>query len=254
MEIGLNSSSMGVVELIMHSGPVAKFVLAVLFIFSILSWAIILQKMSAYRNSRKQDREFLTQFSKSRNLTQVNKLALEMKHSPVARVFLTGYRELYVFQELAKSEREGQNKPVVPGVPMLNALDLKGIGIAMNKAINREIEQLSHRLEFLATTGSASPFIGLFGTVWGIMHSFSVIGQQGAASIGGVAPGIAEALIATAAGLVAAIPAVIFFNYLNDKIRLFTSSMDDFSSDFLYLTEKNWSISADELTGYDANS
>jgi biopolymer transport protein TolQ len=87
----------------------------------------------------------------------------------------------------------------------------------------------------------------LFGTVWGIMHSFSVIGTQGAASIGGVAPGIAEALIATAAGLIAAIPAVIFFNYLNDKIRLFTSAMDDFSHDFLYLTEKNWSMSADDL-------
>jgi len=238
---------MGIAELVMNSGPVAKIVLGVLFIFSVLSWAIILQKMSAYKNSRKQDRVFLEHFSKSRNLTQVNKFAQELKHSPVARVFLTGYRELYVFQELAKKERESENKAAVPGVPMLNALDLKGIGIAMNKSINREIEQLSHRLEFLATTGSASPFIGLFGTVWGIMHSFRMIGQQGAASIGGVAPGIAEALIATAAGLVAAIPAVIFFNYLNDKIRLFTSAMDDFSSDFLYLTEKNWSLTAEDI-------
>ena len=253
MEIGLNSASMGVTELILHSGPVAKAVFAVLFIFSVVSWAIILQKVSAYKNSRRQDKQFLELFSKSRNLTQVNKFAQELKHSPVARIFLTGYRELYVFQELSREERQSQNKPVVPGVPMLSPLDLKGIGIAMNKAINREIEQLSHRLEFLATTGSASPFIGLFGTVWGIMHSFSVIGTQGAASIGGVAPGIAEALIATAAGLIAAIPAVIFFNYLNDKIRLFTSAMDDFSHDFLYLTEKNWSMSADDLVAFDPN-
>jgi len=92
----------------------------------------------------------------------------------------------------------------------------------------------------LATTGSITPFIGLFGTVWGIMHSFRVIGVQGSASIGGVAPGIAEALIATAAGLAAAIPAVIFFNYLNNKIRIFASRMEDFSKDFVFLAEKNF--------------
>ncbi len=102
--------------------------------------------------------------------------------------------------------------------------------------------RLSRRLDFLATTGSTTPFIGLFGTVWGIMHSFRSIGVQGSASIGGVAPGIAEALIATAAGLLAAIPAVIFFNYLSDKIRWFTSIMDDFSHDFIYMVEKNFTL------------
>jgi biopolymer transport protein TolQ len=117
---------------------------------------------------------------------------------------------------------------------------LKGISLALNKATNREVRRLSHRLEFLATTGSTTPFIGLFGTVWGIMHSFRSIGLQGTASIGGVAPGIAEALIATAAGLVTAIPAVIFFNYFNNKIVIFTSAMDDFSQDFIYMAEKNF--------------
>ncbi|MCH8207908.1 MAG: MotA/TolQ/ExbB proton channel family protein, partial [Nitrospinae bacterium] len=102
------------------------------------------------------------------------------------------------------------------------------------------IERLSNKLEFLATTGSTTPFIGLFGTVWGIMHAFRLIGVKGSASIGGVAPGIAEALIATAAGLAAAIPAVIFFNYLNHKIRSFTSRMEDFSQDFIFLAEKNF--------------
>jgi biopolymer transport protein TolQ len=108
-------------------------------------------------------------------------------------------------------------------------------------------------LDFLATTGSTTPFIGLFGTVWGIMTSFSAIGFQGSASIGGVAPGIAEALIATAGGLVAAIPAVIFYNYLSDKIRAFTSDMDDFSNDFLYLLEKNFSkdVSPVQITDLD---
>jgi len=109
-------------------------------------------------------------------------------------------------------------------------------------------------LDFLATTGSTAPFIGLFGTVWGIMTSFSTIGLQGSASIGGVAPGIAEALIATAAGLIAAIPAVIFYNYLSDKIRLFTSDLDDFSHDFVYLLENNFTKSAspvEDIRGWD---
>lgn len=163
-----------------------------------------------------------------------------MGASPVARIFLTGYRMLYQIQEMAKpdSEQKGQVTPAKPIT--ITPKDIKGISIALDKAINREIERLASRLEFLATTGSTTPFIGLFGTVWGIMHSFRSIGLKGSASIGGVAPGIAEALIATAAGLVAAIPAVIFYNYLTNKIRLFTTKMEDFSNDFVYMTEKNF--------------
>lgn len=144
-----------------------------------------------------------------------------------------------MFQELAKSENTKLS--VSESEKFLSARDIKGVSLAVNKAINAEISRLSRRLDFLATTGSTAPFIGLFGTVWGIMTSFSAIGFQGSASIGGVAPGIAEALIATAAGLVAAIPAVVFYNYLSDKIRIFTSDMDDFSQDFLYLLEQNFS-------------
>ena len=113
------------------------------------------------------------------------------------------------------------------------------------------MERFSKRLEFLATTGSTTPFIGLFGTVWGIMHSFRSIGVQGTASIGGVAPGIAEALIATAAGLIAAIPAVIFFNYLNNKVFVLTASMDDFCQDFIYLAEKNFMPSKEQESSLD---
>jgi biopolymer transport protein TolQ len=133
----------------------------------------------------------------------------------------------------------------------LTERDIKGISLALNKAINREVARFSRRLEFLATTGSTTPFIGLFGTVWGIMHSFRSIGVQGTASIGGVAPGIAEALIATAAGLIAAIPAVIFFNYLNNKVFLLTSTMDDFCQDFVYLAEKNFTLSQDKERSLD---
>ena len=166
-------------------------------------------------------------------------------------MFLTGYRELYVFQEMARGERKKRGESPATGGELVTSRDLKGIGLALNKAINREVERLSHRLEFLATTGSTTPFIGLFGTVWGIMHSFRSIGLQGTASIGGVAPGIAEALIATAAGLVAAIPAVIFFNYFNNKIVLFTSVMDDFSRDFVYMAEKNFVRESVEERAFD---
>ena len=156
-----------------------------------------------------------------------------------------------MFQEMAQSKKSKSS--FSENEKFVSARDIKGISLAVNKAINAEISRLSRRLDFLATTGSTTPFIGLFGTVWGIMTSFSAIGFQGSASIGGVAPGIAEALIATAGGLVAAIPAVVFYNYLSDKIRIFTSDMDDFSNDFLYLLEKNFSkdVSPVQITDLD---
>jgi len=231
---------LGVVELIVQSSTMAKGVLLILFIFSITSWAIMLNKYFVYRAARNEDSKFLEVFSKNENLTQIYNFAKELQLSPLARLFLTGYRELYLFQEMAKEDRKKRGELPLPSGEKLTERDIKGISLALNKSINREVERFSKRLEFLATTGSTTPFIGLFGTVWGIMHSFRSIGVQGTASIGGVAPGIAEALIATAAGLVAAIPAVIFFNYLNNKIFVLTSNMDDFCQDFIYLAEKNF--------------
>jgi biopolymer transport protein TolQ len=188
---------------------------------------------------------FLAYFSKASNLLNIYDYARELEFSTVARVFLVGYRELYIFQEMAQ-EKNPKRAPL-DDEKIVSAKDIKGITLALNKAINAEISRLSRRLDFLATTGSTAPFIGLFGTVWGIMTSFSAIGFQGSASIGGVAPGIAEALIATAAGLIAAIPAVIFYNYLSDKIRMFTSDLDDFFHDFIYLLEKNYAKDASSM-------
>ena len=233
---------LGIVELVMQSGMMAKGVLLSLFIFSISSWAIMLNKFFVYRSARNEDGKFLEVFSKTENLTQIYNFAKELRSSPLARLFLTGYRELYLFQEIAKEDKKKQGESLSASGEKLTEKDIKGISLALNKAINREVATLSRRLEFLATTGSTTPFIGLFGTVWGIMHSFRSIGLQGSASIGGVAPGIAEALIATAAGLIAAIPAVIFFNYLNNKVFLLTSTMDDFCQDFVYLAEKNFTV------------
>jgi biopolymer transport protein TolQ len=233
---------LGIVELVLQSSMMAKGVLLTLLIFSISSWAIMLNKYFVYRSAKNQDSKFLEVFSKTENLTQIYNFAKELRLSPIARLFLTGYRELYLFQEIAKDDRKKQGESPLPSGEELTERDIKGISLALNKAINREVSRFSRRLEFLATTGSTTPFIGLFGTVWGIMHSFRSIGVQGTASIGGVAPGIAEALIATAAGLIAAIPAVIFFNYLNNKVFLLASTMDDFCQDFVYLAEKNFTL------------
>ena len=242
---------LGVIELVIQSSLMAKAVLLILLIFSITSWAIMLNKFFVYRAARGEDNRFLEVFSKTENLTEIYNFAKNLRLSPLARLFLTGYRELYLFQEMAKEERKKRGEAALSTGEKLTERDIKGISLALNKSINREVERFSKRLEFLATTGSTTPFIGLFGTVWGIMHSFRSIGVQGTASIGGVAPGIAEALIATAAGLIAAIPAVIFFNYLNNKVFVLTSSMDDFCQDFIYLAEKNFMPSKEQESSLD---
>ena len=236
----ISDQPLSLIELVLQSSVMAKGVLLTLFVFSITSWAIMLNKYFVYRVAKNEDKNFLEIFSKTENLTKIYNFAKELQVSPLARLFLTGYRELYLFQEMAKEERKKRGGLPLSSGEKLTERDIKGISLALNKSINREVERFSKRLEFLATTGSTTPFIGLFGTVWGIMHSFRSIGVQGTASIGGVAPGIAEALIATAAGLIAAIPAVIFFNYFNNKVFIMTSSMDDFCQDFIYLAEKNF--------------
>ena len=248
----MSENSLSVISLVLNSSIMAKSVLVLLLLFSVVSWAIILQKYFFFKNAKDEDRRFLAYFSKASSFNNIYDYSRELKYSTVARVFLTGYRELYIFQEMARSRKSNQG--LLGDDKIISARDVKGISLALNKAINAEIARLSRRLDFLATTGSTAPFIGLFGTVWGIMTSFSAIGLQGSASIGGVAPGIAEALIATAAGLVAAIPAVIFYNYLNDKIRMFTSDLDDFSHDFIFMLENNFTevvSSIEEISDWD---
>jgi len=248
----VSENSLSVISLVLNSSIMAKSVLVLLLLFSVVSWAIILQKYFFFKNATDEDRRFLAYFSKASSFNNIYDYSRELKYSTVARVFLTGYRELYIFQEMARSRKSNQG--LLGDDKIISARDVKGISLALNKAINAEIARLSRRLDFLATTGSTAPFIGLFGTVWGIMTSFSAIGLQGSASIGGVAPGIAEALIATAAGLIAAIPAVIFYNYLNDKIRMFTSDLDDFSHDFIFMLENNFTevvSSIEEISDWD---
>lgn len=242
LEAANSVDPLSLLEMVSRSTQVAKGVLLLLLVFSVVSWAIILTKFFIFRRARKEDQMFLQIFSKSDSLTNIYNFCKGLKFSPIARVFLTGYHELYVYKEIG-----GSRSKSLQGRPLnLNSKDLKGVSLALTKSINHEIEKLGHRLDFLATTGSTAPFIGLFGTVWGIMHAFRLIGMKGSASIGGVAPGIAEALIATAAGLVAAIPAVVFFNYLNSRIQGFHHRLEDFSGDFVFMVEKDFMNSSSD--------
>jgi biopolymer transport protein TolQ len=196
-----------VFQMIFQAGYVVKFVLLVLLFFSVISWAIILFKYRYLNGANKQNAAFLLSFRSSRDPRNILTLARKFTLSPISNVFRSVYTE--------SAEEAGE----------------------MRRALKRyealESAKLESYLGFLATTGSATPFIGLFGTVWGIMNSFRGIGAAGAASLAVVAPGIAEALIATAMGLVAAIPAVVAYNYYLGRVRRMIIEMEDFSEDIL---------------------
>jgi biopolymer transport protein TolQ len=208
-----------IVTMISQSGPVAKAVLLILLAFSVMSWAIILSKWSSLKRSRAQSGRFLRAFRKSKRLQDVATVSEQFRPSPLVAVFEGGFEEI---------RRQG-------GVPR----NIQSIQRAMQIASSEELTRLESRLPWLATTGATAPFIGLFGTVWGIIDAFHGLGTAGAATLRAVAPGISEALIATAAGLFAAIPAVIFYNLFTQNMREFGARMDDFSLEFLNAVERD---------------
>jgi biopolymer transport protein TolQ len=203
----------------------------ILFLFSITSWAIIFMKWRLVRKAREETAYFLEFFWDSTDMTKIFSESEDLPFSPVAHLFRAGYAEIVRMGKIQTQSvtREGN-------AAMQSLLDV------VERSLKRTTIDQSNRLEkalsFLATTGNTAPFIGLFGTVWGIMESFRGIGLKGAASLAVVAPGISEALIATAAGLAAAIPAVVAFNYFNSKVTVLKSEMDNFSSDFMSLVER----------------
>jgi len=223
---------LGIIELVAQSSMMAKGVLLILLIFSITSWAIMLNKFFVYRSARNEDSKFLEVFSKTENLTQIYNFAKELRLSPLARLFLTGYRELYLFQEMAKDDRKKHGEAPLPSGEKLTERDIKGISLALNKAINREVARFSRRLEFLATTGSTTPFIGLFGTVWGIMNSFQAIAVAKDTNLAVVAPGLAEALFTTAMGLIVAIPSVAAYNKFSTDMARYSLRLEGFAAEF----------------------
>lgn len=218
----------------MHAGPVGQLVMLLLLFFSIVSWSVIFMKAKLFRNVRLDSEDFLETFWSSNNLNEANEAAKEFSFSPEAIVFTTGFAEL---KKINKIRTRGEDSTKETLDMQLATMD--NLKRALRKAEDQQINKLGSLLPFLATTGSATPFIGLFGTVWGIMVSFHDIGQRGSASLAVVAPGISEALVATAAGLAAAIPAVIFYNYFSNKLTDVQYNVQSFSSDFLNLVERD---------------
>lgn len=226
--------SSDIVQMVIHAGPMVKFVLLILFFFSLTSWTIIFMKIRLLKKSRDEDEGFMELFSSGREISKVYVQSKMFALSPRAKIFRAGYAEVTRFKMLHGNPDEGtlsQSQKVI----------LDNVQRAVRRVMSAQISRLESGLTFLATTGNASPFIGLFGTVWGIMTSFRSIGMKGSASLAVVAPGIAEALIATAAGLAAAIPAVVTFNYFNRKIRTSQVEMGDFISEFVGLLDKGLS-------------
>ncbi len=221
--------------MVMHAGPIGQFVMLTLLLFSLISWSIIFMKYRLFRRVRQETASFLDTFWSSGNLKEANTSAKEYLNSPEASVFIAGFNEL---QKINKIRNRGSEEVSHETLDMQLAT-MDNLKRAIRKAESEEIAQLGKALPFLATTGSATPFIGLFGTVWGIMISFHDIGLRGSASLAVVAPGISEALIATAAGLAVAIPAVIFYNYYSNKLAGIDTDIQNFSTDFLNLVERD---------------
>jgi len=220
--------------MIMHAGPMVKFVMLLLLAFSLGSWTIIIMKYRVFKKAREESAFFIDTFWKSKNLADAYKTAQETTVSPEAAIFTLGFNEL---QKLGRGRAAKQMGEETLEMQLAGMDNLKR---TLRKAEDKEVVRLSRSLSFLATTGSATPFIGLFGTVWGIMTSFQEIGMRGSASLAVVAPGISEALVATAAGLAVAIPAVVFYNYYNNELTNIENDMQGFSADFLNLVERDF--------------
>jgi len=226
---------LSITDMIFHAGPVGKAVMVTLLIFSVVSWAIVIMKFRLFRNVKKDTEEFLDVFWSSTNLNEAYHTIEDFPYSPEAAVFGSGFNELQKINRIRNRQDEKQSEKTL-GSQLASMDNLKR---AIRKAESQEVSRLGQSLPFLATTGSATPFIGLFGTVWGIMASFHDIGIRGSASLAVVAPGISEALVATAAGLAAAIPAVIFFNYYSNVLAEVDNDIQNFSTDFLNLVERD---------------
>ena len=220
--------------------PSRKVVLLILALFSIASWSIILYKLWTFRRSERQSASFLDVFRRSNKFSEVQAVCRSLGDSPLVGLFQAGYAELTAqLRQSTPIRRPAGSHPRGPADrPTLKSLT--AVDRALMRASGVEVNKLERRVPFLATTASIAPFIGLFGTVWGIMAAFQGIGQTGSTNLGVVAPGIAEALVATAAGLFAAIPAVYFYNHLTQRVKLFASEMDDFAMEFLNIAERNF--------------
>ena len=228
------------IHMISNAGIVVQLVLLMLLFFSVSSWAIILIKSRYIKRAVKQSAEFTEFFWKSRDLSNAFAKAKLLHGSPLARIFRIGYVELKKTSQTGSPSSGSSSQAAAESLPFnTRFVGIDNVKRALRRATNTEMTRMTQMVPFLATTGNTAPFIGLFGTVWGIMNSFAGIGQSGSASLAVVAPGISEALVATAAGLAAAIPAVIAFNYFMNRIRIVETELQSFSADFLNIIERD---------------
>src|SRR5215510_2661118 len=236
---GSTSSSTSIVRLVRESNPISQGVLVLLLLLSIISWGIILYKLWTYRAANKHTAQFLEVFRRSSKFSEVQAVCRSLGDSPLVGLFQSGYTELTA--QLRQNSPDVANGPnPKPPVARPTLKSLTAVDRALMRASVVEVNKLEHHVSFLATTASIAPFVGLFGTVWGIIIAFDRIGITGSTNLGAVAPGIAEALITTAAGLAAAIPAVWFYNHLTQRSKLFAAEMDDFAMEFLNIAERNF--------------
>jgi biopolymer transport protein TolQ len=220
--------SPNVLSMVFGSGFVVQSVLIVLILLSVWSWAITIAKAIQFRRAQANSNEFAQVFWETRNFSRIDESSRRLTASPLVSVFASGYRELL------HTVQEGKQS----GVTLDVASELGTVERALRRAELEETHRLEKGITFLASVASAAPFIGLFGTVWGIMNAFHGLSQAKSSTIQAVAPGISEALVATAVGLAAAIPAAVAFNYFTASIRKFRQSMDSFSEEFLNIARR----------------
>lgn len=228
-----------VADLVLQTGLMGRAVLVILLFFSVVTWAIIVQKfLNSYR-SKADTRSFQKIFYSSNNLTSIFAHSKTLRESQLARLFIVGYNTLKSLQRkrAAPPSPAGTTAREEAGI---SSGDVQEMARILDIKSNQEMAQQEKYLIFLATAGTATPFIGLFGTVWGVMSAFRGLGLRGSASIDAVAPGISEALIATAAGLAVAIPSVIGYNFFINRGKIIGGEMDNFNSEFISIIERNF--------------
>jgi biopolymer transport protein TolQ len=207
-------------SLVLAAGPMAKLVLLTLAVFSVVSWGITTERWVRFRRAERESREFLERFHRGGGLAALHEETAHLASSPLADIYRAVFREISLNPPEDGSSWHGE--------------PLEALVRVTQRSASAQTSDLERSLGFLATTASATPFIGLFGTVWGIMNAFRGIGMTGQASLAAYAPGIAEALVATAAGLAAAIPAVIFYNHFLGRLRAMDARIDEFTADLIH--------------------
>lgn len=219
------------IDMILQSGLFAKIILLILLLFSVISWAIMIHKWRVFSKVSYETKKFLYLFRRKGKISDVYLNCVRFKKTPLSFVLESGYEELEGLLGRGGSSQKG-----------LGQEEIDIIKMSLDRAGAEQLDKLESKVVFLATVGNTSPFLGLLGTVWGVMDSFASIGVKGTASLAVVAPGIAEALIATIAGLAVAIPAVIGYNHLNHQLKVVSSDIEKFSLEFVARTKKEYNL------------